>query len=222
MEASVVTDGLTITFDNDSTEEDTRIAVTGNGINGINYDEDAWGTLPDNVYLAAIQVNLPVEDGKKYRLISRSPVHQYYFGKDDRIKKEGDGYYKIQENIATGEIWPIVTGLTNRKGDTTLELYEMTDTGNKKIRQVTITNGIDFAKKLKIELVDDEPKKVTEIAINEFDNTVEDLDKVVSGDVICIKADDAKMVKFGLDEVYRDPDGWFQYTVTKNTTITVV
>lgn len=221
-----LTQGLMVEFDNESVDEDLKLIVSGSGINGISYDTDNWGTdLPKDVYIAEMGLEIPVEVGKNYSLVTRSPLHAYY--KDDpRIFEEGEGtgrYYKEQTLMnAPSDVWELVIGLTNKRGEVSFELYELDKDGNKKtpaVRKITIQNHIGFAGRANITVLDDN-SKMTDLIIN--DETVENFDEVVVGDVLCFKANGAKSVKINNSAIYSNASGVYTYKVVGNTTITIL
>lgn len=219
IDAKAITKDVDVTFDNDSTDGDTRITATGNGVNGVTYSTDNWGTsLPEDVYVAEMELNIPVENGKKYKLITRHPLLQYYKS-DPNIEEESIGHYrKVQETTAAGDVWPMVIGLSNKPGAVTMNLYEVTGDGDKEVRKITINNEIEFAKKCKV-IVDDEKDKISSKAVNEV--TVTDFNKVVNGDTICLELKEAGTVKVNNKTISKGTDGLYTFTVNGNTNIVV-
>lgn len=221
-----LTEGLMVEFDNESTDDNIELIVSGSAINGISYSTDNWGTdLPKDVYIAEMGLEIPVEPGKSYSLVTRSPLHVYY--KDDpRIFEEGEGtgrYYKEQNLMkAPSDIWDITVGLSNKKGPVTFELYELDAEGAKKmpaVRKVSIQNHIGFAGRANV-VVLDEGTKMGDMKVN--DETVENFDMVVVGDTLCFTATGAKTVKINNNTIYPNASNVYTYKVIGNTTITVL
>lgn len=219
IEAKALTKDVDVKFDNLSTDNNTKIIASGNNINGILYSTENWGTsLPDDVYVAEVELDIPVENGKKYKLISRHPMLQYY--KDDpRVEEESTGHYrKTQEIIAAGDVWPMTIGISNKPGDITMNLYEITADGDKEVRKITINNEIEFAKKCNITITDINDK-ISKRAVN--GENVDEFNKVVTGDTLCIGLKEGGTVKVNNKTVSKDTDGFYTFTVNGNTTIVV-
>lgn len=209
----VLTYGVTASYDNDSTDERVKMTVTGSNVNGFGYDTDNWGTaLPNDIQLAEINFAFPVENGKEYKLISHSPLYQYYY-KDDgtgdpNIKKSTDGsLYKEQTKRAEGELWTVTTGIINKKGTVDFALYEVTGNDESLVKAVVVKNDISFAKKCIVK-VTDVSNKMSDRAVNEV--SVDNFDKVVVGDTLCFKA--AGTTEVTVDGKVINPDSMGIYT----------
>lgn len=145
---------ITVTYDNTSNRKMTKVTVTGSNIKPFTTDEivnagfeDADNPkLPKSLKMITVDIDLPVEAGKNYRLVTRSPMHKYY-PDDNRIKKDKDGNLYKEQTITENDT-PITTAITNEKAPITFELYELisdSDTDGILVKTVSINNQIKFA-----------------------------------------------------------------------------
>lgn len=138
-----LTDGVDITFDNDSTEENCKLTAIGTNIDGTHYDTDWWGT--DKLTQAAeVEIVMPIEGNGKYRLVTQNPMLKHY--PDDAQLVNGvwtkDKTYDITDGSLT-----LRTALTPDKGAILIKLFKVeTGKDDELIKTFSINNKISFAK----------------------------------------------------------------------------
>lgn len=205
-----MTDGMTVTFDNDSTEDNCKLTVTGNNVDGLKYRQDMWdtqGEFTDNgVSAGEIKITMPILEKGVYRLVTQNPTLKY-FTKDPSIHKDelSGAYTKDKTYTITDEALELLVAITNEKGPISVKLY---DGENKLVKSFAIKNEVSFAKVCKVEDTEikaDSGVTTVEYAVNGESFTATKPARVVSDDKVCIRLDaDADVTANG-------------YVVTKDT-----
>ncbi len=206
-----VTDGITVTFDNDSTEDNCKLTVTGTNVNGLQYDKDMWDTQGEfsnnNVSAAEVKVTMPIPGNGTYRLVTQNPTLKYY-PNDPSIKKDelSGAYVKDKTYTIDDGSLELLVAVSNEKGPISIKLY---DEDNKLLKTFSIKNDVSFAKVYKVSVDNKSSATITETRLNE--DVVNDVTRAVSGDKICLTMSAEVDVKATGHEVTHDGN---IYTVT--------
>lgn len=179
-----LTDGVTVTFDNDSTDDNCKLTLTGSNVNGTNYDPAMWGDKLDTA--AELEIVMPITQNGTYRLVSQNPMLKNYAG-DEGIRQENGVWIKDKTYDITDGSLTMRTAVIDDKGAINIKLFD--GEGNL-IKTFSIANKLSFAKTYDVKI---ENKSATVTingtALNEKPVTG-DLKKVVSGDRICLTLSD--------------------------------
>lgn len=191
-EVTSLTDGVNVTFDNDGTEDYCKLTVSGNQINGTLYDENYWGTAMNNA--AEIEIIMPIEGNGDYRLVSQNPALQYYESDPDVKKINGvwtkDKVYTIDDGSLTTRV-----ALSDVKGSVLIKLFAIDDSTKEEtlVKTFSIKNDVNFAKSYKVEIKNNSvTASIENTTLNE--ETVSKINKVISGDKICLTLNETATV----------------------------
>lgn len=158
-------DNLEVIYDNDSTGSRMSVTVSGTAkamtleemteagfgdpMNSAAETNPKNKPFPENFRMTTINVDLPVEEGMRYSLKTRSPMHEYYRD-DNRIKSDRNGLYKEQllnngEAIEKNGTYAISTAITNLAGSLSFELSKVIGEGDNEnkvlVKTITIKNN---------------------------------------------------------------------------------
>lgn len=153
-----LTDGVTITFDNDSTEDNCKLTVTGSNVDGTAYDQNWWG---DKLNAAAeVEIVMPIDQNGSYRLVTQNPMLKNY--PDDATLKNGVWTKDVVYDIDDGSL-TLRTAITDDKGSILIKLFRVLDSegnivtkyeeSNKNkykeelVKTFSINNKVSFQKK---------------------------------------------------------------------------
>ena len=223
---------VNVSYDNDGTETLIKVTAAGSNINGmivgeeedtpadkrskVSYENPVFGDLTDKGSFAQINLHFnTLKNDESYTVIQDNPALKTAYPEggngvtgENKTKtyigsQLADGYA-----LLLGEIrGPITVRLEDKNGDV--------------VQVVQISNQVNFAKKCKI-VINDEDNKVdtTSYAVNEI--TVTDFSKVLTGDTLCFKAPTATTVKANNRIISKDGAGVYNITISGDTTITVL
>lgn len=224
--------GVEVTYNNDGTETLIKVTATGSSINGItvganadtpeeerkeiSYEEPIFGDLTSNGSFAQMNVHFnTLKNDEDYTVIQDNPALKtaYPDGGNGII---GENKTKSYTGAELADGYALLLGET--RGPITVKVL---DSNKSVIQVVQIYNQVNFAKKCKV-IINDEDGKVdtSSYAVNE--NTVSDFNNVLTGDTICFKASTATSVKANGKPVTKDAQDIYSINITGDTTITVI
>lgn len=181
-EVTSLTDGVDVTFDNDSTDEVCKLTVSGQSVNGTKYDQAWWGTDKLN-NAAELEITMPIKENGTYRLVTQNPMLKHYDG-DDGIKQQDGVWIKDKTYDINDGSLTLRTVVTDDKGAIIIKLF---DKDNELIKTFVINNKVTFAKSYSIKI---ENKSTAGITIDKTTLNEEqvngELNRVITGDKVCL------------------------------------
>lgn len=188
------TKNMDVTFDNDSTEDNCKLTVVGNNVDGTKYNRNFWdleGQFTNNNVLAGeIKVVMPIEKNGTYRLVTQNPTLKYFYVKGDetntgiKIDELSGAYVKDKTyDIDDGSL-ELLVAITNEPGNSLIKLY---DAENNLIKTFTIKNNVNFAKAYKVNIKNTSSATIEETRVNNI--KVDQVTRAISGDEICLTLD---------------------------------
>lgn len=178
-DVTAITDGISVTFDNDSTEDNCKLTVVGSNINGTTYSKEWWGDKLPNA--AELDIIMPITENGKYRLTSQNPALKYY-ADDPNVTSKNGIYTKSQVIDVDDGSLTVKTVVTEDKGAILIKLFD--EAGNL-MKTFSINNKVSFLKSYPVEVNNTSTVTVDNKILNE-DSTNTDFTRVVTGDRICL------------------------------------
>lgn len=155
-----LTEGITVTFDNDSTEDNCKLTAFGSNVDGTGYDAGYWGDALTNA--GEIEIVMPIEENGAYRLVTQNPMLKHYPADAQLV---GGAWTKnVVYDIDDGSL-TLRTAVTDDRGAILIKLYKVLDANGKivekydetdtetiktykdeLVKTFSITNNVTFAK----------------------------------------------------------------------------
>lgn len=152
-----VDSNLALTYDNDSTEKDVKITVTGANIIGneksiteendgvLGYDKELFNANNELKDINATQVNIKFVDinkDKQYRIIQSNPALTLYPNDEFIEGNIKDKVYSGRDLVMDDDGYGVI--LTNRSGAINIKVYEIDGKNEALTQSVKITNRVSF------------------------------------------------------------------------------
>lgn len=224
--------GIEVTYDNDGAETLIKVKAMGDSIDGytpnsnadtsaddrdeFSYEEPIFGDLTDKGSFGQINLHFnSLKNEENYTVIQDNPALKVAYPNGGN-GIEGENKTKSYTGAQLADGYALLLGET--RGPVSVKVL---GSDNKVNQVVQITNQVNFAKKCKITIIDEDSKVDTSsYAVNE--KTTTDFSKVLSGDTICFKANDATSVKANGKVIVKDALGFYVINITSDTTVTVL
>lgn len=205
-EVTSLTEGVDVTFDNDGTDEYCKLTVSGQNVNGTQYDPVWWGDKLNNA--AELEITMPIKENGTYRLVTQNPMLQHYEG-DEGIKKENGVWIKDRTyNIDDGSL-TLRTAVTDDKGAILIKLFNGND---ELIKTFSISNKVSFAKSYAVKVDNKSSAIINKTTLNEKEVDGE-VKRAITGDRICLVLDSDAVVTAVGGTVTKEKDTPM-YTIT--------
>lgn len=184
-----ITDGIYVTFDNDSTEDDCKLTISGSNVDGTKYNREAWDLegqfSKNNVLAGEIEIVMPIVESGTYRLVTKNPTLKY-FKEDPSIKFDdlSGSYVKDKTYTITDGSLNLLTAITNEAGVISIKLFDEKDN---LVKTFTIKNEVNFEKAYKVNIENTSSASIEDITVNnvKIDKTLTSF-RAVRGDEVCL------------------------------------